>query len=167
MRISNQSGKSRLASNNNVSDIINSKNSGPSAILSNLTLTINECSPTLQQENKRTPFLMFNHVFPISFGLKCLKLKFFHIHTTSACQGPCDSSSGTHPPHRGHRCTTCPCPSRATQAGDPPGPTTAGRKPSHPTPPDSEMERRRWGCSKPENMIRIDRDDESMRLHPR
>jgi hypothetical protein len=29
------------------------------------------------------------------------------------------------------------------------------------------MERRRWGCSKPENMIRIDRDDESMRLHPR
>ena len=80
MRISNQSGKSSLASNNNVSDIINSKNSGPSAILSNLTLTINECSPALQQENKRTPFLMFNHVFPISFGLKCLKLKLLTCH---------------------------------------------------------------------------------------
>ena len=79
LRISNQSGKNRLASNNNVSDIINSKNCGPSAILSNLSLTINECSPcspTLQQENKRTPFLMFNHVFPISFGLKCLNFKF-------------------------------------------------------------------------------------------
>lgn len=81
LRISNQSGQSRLASNNNVSNKINSKKCGPSAILSNLTLTIYECSPTLQQENKRTPFLMFNHVFPISFGLKCLKLKSFHIIT--------------------------------------------------------------------------------------